>query len=58
MSFLRKQESRLLLTAFWIPAYAGMTDQGHLEKANLDKPEASTSICSSIWKIKNQNVFY
>jgi len=29
------------LTAFWIPAYAGMTDQRHLENANLDKPDIS-----------------
>jgi hypothetical protein len=36
-SFLRKQESRLLLTAFWIPACAGMTDQHLSEKPNLDK---------------------
>jgi hypothetical protein len=27
------------LTASWIPACAGMTDQRHLEKANLDKPD-------------------
>jgi hypothetical protein len=30
-------ESRLLLTAFWIPACAGMTDQHLSEKGNLDK---------------------
>jgi hypothetical protein len=30
-------ESRLFLTAFWIPACAGMTDQHFSEKGNLDK---------------------
>ena len=38
-SFRRKPESRLLLTAFWIPAYAGMTDQRLFEKGNLDKTD-------------------
>jgi hypothetical protein len=33
----REPESRLLLTAFWIPACAGMTDQHLSEKGNLDK---------------------
>jgi hypothetical protein len=36
-SFRRKPESRLLLTTFWIPACAGMTDQYLSEKSNLDK---------------------
>jgi hypothetical protein len=38
-SFLRKQESRLLSTASWIPACAGMTDQYLSEKRNLDKTD-------------------
>jgi len=37
-SFRRKPESRLFLTAFWIPACAGMTDQRFFEQVNSDKP--------------------
>ena len=41
-SFRRKPESRLLLTAFWIPACAGMTDQHFFEKGNLDKTKKNS----------------
>jgi hypothetical protein len=35
---------QVLLKAFWIPAYAGMTDQLHREKANLDKSAGTQGI--------------
>ena len=43
-SFRRKPESRLILTAFWIPACAGMTDQHISEKGNLDKDDIGTIV--------------
>jgi hypothetical protein len=43
-SFRRKPESRLLLTASWIPACAGMTENRLFQKVNLDK--SGTARCT------------
>jgi len=43
-SFLQKQESRLFLKTFWIPACAGMTDPQLFPDSNLDKTDHGYSI--------------
>jgi hypothetical protein len=53
----REPESRLLLTAFWIPACAGMTDQHLSEKGNLDKTEIPNQLSTLAGNFALDSIF-